>query len=251
MPAARLSSVPPALSLLPTARGCELPLLCLTRLSPAWALSYFPGVCDRTSVFWELAPGGGTLARQLLTTGGTQEQRAGPGPASRVSLPCRRGNGCPAHPRPGPFPASTTLGGQDARPCPQPTCSAEDQPPRPQAWENTGGHSSQLSPSRCRQRPGPLAEGTLPAGHRSHRACLSGPRRGSCAGTPSPRTICLLEEGSVFQECLWSSGTDRELRWGPVAPTSHPTEMGLHLQWPEASCWHKGGTEGHGGWVEG
>lgn len=23
--------------------------------------------------------------------------------------------------------------------------------------------------------------------------------------------------------------------------------MGLHLQWPEASCWHKGGTEGHGG----
>ena len=44
--------------------------------------------------------------------------------------------------------------------------------------------------------------------------------------------------------------------WGPWPPLSHPTEMGLHPQWPEASCWHKGhrgvgggvGTTGRGGW---
>lgn len=185
-------------------------------------------------------------ARQPLTTGGTQEQRARPGPASRGEPALSARERVSSPPQTGPLPASTTLGGQDAR---APACSPPAARRTSPAASGLGEHrwaQLQLSPSRCRQRPAlSLGAPSQLATEVTGPACQL-PGEGSC-WDPQPQDHLPARGGvsSPGVPLVQRHGTGPV--WGPWPPLSHPTEMGLHLQWPEASCWHKGAQRGHGG----
>lgn len=228
--------------------SCSLPW---SNPGSTFTLSYLPGVHTRGSLSsGNSLPGGHTCmaAADHWRDPGAESK---PGPASRGESALWARGQVSSPPRTGALPSIHSTGRPGRQgPRQQPTSRAEDQPPRPWIRESTPpcrvvGTAPSSPQVGADGVLGPLTNGTPQPAPRRHRGPAHPGHRGETCRDRQPPGAA-RGGGSSPGAPLVTQPRGQQPMWGPWPPLSHPTETGLHPEWPEASRWHRGPWGGGG-----